>query len=177
MAKAKTRVEFRRRREGKSDYYKRLKLLKSNKPRAVVRISLKNVNIQFTKFDMNGDNIVVSATAKELKKKGWKWSTSNTPAAYLAGIAAGKKALENGIDEAVLDIGLHVPSKGSKVFASLKGMVDAGIEIPFNEDIIPAEDRLLGKHINNDIEKDVLKIKKDLIGDSVKEPAEEKGAE
>ena len=34
---------------------------------------------------------------------------------------------ENGVKEGVLDIGRKIPVKGSKVFAALKGVLDAGI--------------------------------------------------
>ena len=39
-------IEFRRKREGKTDYKRRLRLLLSNKPRLVIRVSLKNIIIQ-----------------------------------------------------------------------------------------------------------------------------------
>jgi large subunit ribosomal protein L18 len=41
-----------------------------------------------------------------------------------------------------LDIGLHVPSKGTRVFAALKGVVDAGVEVPYSEDIVPDDERI-----------------------------------
>lgn len=147
-------VPFRRRREGKTDYRYRLRLLKSGMMRAVVRKSLRNITVQFIKFNAKGDEVITSASAFELRKFGWKFSTSNTPAAYLVGYLAGKRATEKNIKEAVLDIGLQHPSKGGKVFASLKGMIDAGVSIAHSDDAFPSEERIRGKHISNDVEKE-----------------------
>ena len=61
------------------------------------------------------------------------------PRAYLTGYLAGKRAAKNGIEDAVLDIGLRGPAKGSAVFAALKGMIDAGIEIPHGEEVLPSQ--------------------------------------
>ena len=141
-------VEFRRRRAGKTDFRLRRRLVASELPRAVVRCTSRNTTIQFINFDPKGDLIMASSSTKELAKLGWKNATGNTPSAYLAGYLAGKRASEKGIGNAVLDIGLRPPVKGSKVFAALKGMLDAGIEIPHGEEIFPAEERISGTHIN-----------------------------
>lgn len=141
------RVPFRRRREGKTDYRQRLRLLRSEKTRMVVRRSLRDTTVQFIDFGPTGDLVRVSAKASEIRKLGWQSSTSNVPSAYLAGYLAGKRALAKGIDEAILDIGLHVPSKGGKVFATLKGAVDAGVFIPHSEDVLPSEERIMGSHL------------------------------
>jgi len=158
-------VKPRRRREGKTDYRQRLKLLRSRKVRIVVRKSLQNIQIQFVEYKEGGDNILAHANSKELiNKYNWKFSTSTTPAAYLTGVLAGKKAKGKGIDECVLDIGRHSPSTGSKIFASVKGIVDAGIECPHSEKKIPSEDRIMGKHLNKEITIAVNDIKSKIIG-------------
>ena len=36
---------------------------------------------------------------------------------------------------------------GSKLYAALKGVVDAGITIPASEEIFPSDERLSGSHI------------------------------
>ncbi len=142
------RVQFRRRREGRTDYRSRLALLKSGETRAVVRRTNGNVIVQFVDWDGEGDSIKASAVGQELQKLGWTGSAKNTPAAYLTGLLAGKRALEAGIDEAVLDMGRHANVRGSKVFAALKGMVDAGVYIPHGDDMFPSEDRLTGKFLD-----------------------------
>lgn len=141
----RTRVPFRRRREGRTDYRRRLALLKSGETRLVVRRTAGNVIVQFVDWAETGDVVKATAVGQELQKLGWEGSPKNTPAAYLTGLLAGKRALESGIDEAVLDLGRHNPVRGSKVFAALKGVVDAGVFVPAGDDeIYPTEDRLKG---------------------------------
>ena len=84
-----------------------------------------------------------------MKKFGWDIATSNLPAAYLTGYLAGKKAAKEKIKEAILDIGTHSAHAGTKIFATLKGVVDAGIEIPCNERMLPSDDRIRGEHIKS----------------------------
>lgn len=143
------RVPWRRRREGKTNYYRRLKLIKSGKPRFVVRRTNKYIVVQVAEARIDGDKIIAAAHSRELVKLyGWKGGTKNTSAAYLTGMLAAYRALQKGVKEAVLDIGLHEPVKGSRVFAALKGAIDAGLEIPHSEEILPSEDRIAGKHIS-----------------------------
>ena len=141
------KVAFRRRRETRTNYYIRKKLLTSRETRVVVRRSNKNITVQFADFAMEGDKIIVSASTKELVKKGWEYSTSSIPAAYLVGYLAGKKAVAADIEYAVLDLGMQNPQHGGVLFAVVKGMLDAGLEVPASEDVLPDEERLAGKHI------------------------------
>lgn len=163
MAKnAVYRVKMRRRREGRTDYRKRLALLKSGMPRAVVRRTNTRLVIQFVEYQEDGDKVVVTVTSDMLKKYGWNRSYKSVPAAYLAGYLAGKRALEKGIEEAVLDIGRHHAHPGSRIFAALKGMLDAGVEIPHGEEVLPDEERIVGKHIGEDVEKMFNEVKSKL---------------
>jgi large subunit ribosomal protein L18 len=138
-------IPFRRRREGKTNYRSRLALLKSKKPRAVVRKSISGTTIQLIDYDPEGDRVLAQASYKDLKKLGWKYSLKDVSASYLVGLMAGIRAKRAEIPEAVLDIGLLEPTRGNRAFAALKGMVDAGLEIPHSENIFPEEDRLLAK--------------------------------
>ncbi len=156
------RLPFKRRRKNITDYRTRLNLLRANIPRAVVRKTLQNTIVQIVNFEAIGDKIISSATAIELKKYGWSYSTKTVPAAYLAGYLAGKRAIKKGIEKAVLDIGRQVPSKGGRVFAALQGMLDAGLLIPHSEDKLPDADRLSGKHLNKDMESEITQIKSKL---------------
>lgn len=144
---SKYKVAFRRRREGKTDYSARFKLVDLDKNRLVVRISNANVIVQIIKIGKDGDETIVSAHTKELQKMGWLGGTKNTSAAYLTAYLCAKKALAKGIDSAVLDIGLKQSVKGSKVFSALKGAVDAGLNVPHGDSVIPGEDRISGEHI------------------------------
>ena len=138
---------LRRRREGVTDYRSRRKAITSNSPLLVVRISNKNVSCQFVKPTVKGDVVVTSAHSKELSKLGWKGSLKSTPACYLLGLLAGRKALKQGVKEAVVYMGLAPFINGSRTAAFLKGVVDAGVEVPVGEDVFPSEERLSGKSI------------------------------
>lgn len=144
---SKYKVAFRRRREGKTNYAARMKLVDLDKSRLVVRVSNANVIAQIINVGDDGDETVVSAHSKELQKMGWLGGTSNTSAAYLTAYLCGKKALDKGVKHAVLDIGLKPSIKGSKVFAALKGANDAGLDVPYGESIIPEENRINGEHV------------------------------
>lgn len=143
--KATYEVKFRRRREGKTDYKKRLALLKGNKPRFVVRKSNKTITAQIIEYKKEGDKVLSHSNSNELKKFGWKLNTKNLPAAYLTGFLCAAKAKEAG--EAILDIGRNTPVHGSIVFAALKGAVDAKLNIPFDEKAFPKEEKINGKEI------------------------------
>jgi len=143
----KTIVPHRRRRELKTDYQKRFALLKSGKCRLVVRKSLSNVTCHVVKYEPTGDRCLVSAGTHELKKLGWKANTGNIPAAYLAGLLCGVRAKKNKISEAVLDMGLYKPTAGSRIFAALRGAVDAGLSVAHSGKILPSDDRTKGAHV------------------------------
>jgi len=151
------KTKRRRRAEGRTDYSKRLNLLKSEKPKLSIRISNNKVIAQIIKYERIGDQTLVNTTSLELKKFGYIGHRSNVCAAYLTGLLCGKKAVARGIKEAVLDIGLHTPVSGSNVFAALKGAVEAGLIIPHDKTVMPSDDRVSGKSIN-DYRKIDLKI-------------------
>ncbi len=141
------RVHLRRRREGKTDYQARKALVTSRKPRLVTRGSLKNIEVQVMVAKPHGDEVLAAANSRELiKSYDWKAPTGNIPAAYLTGLLCGLKAKAIGINEAILDIGLVSPTKGSKIFAALSGIVEAGVMVPHSEEKIVKE-RMKGEHI------------------------------
>ena len=142
------KVPRKRRRQGKTDYYFRYRVLKSGqKIRAVVRKTNKYIIAQFIEFAPAGDKTLVGVTSKVLNKLGWKGDPNSTPAAYLTGLLAGLLAKKKGITYAVPDIGLHRAVKGARIFAVIKGMRDAGVEVPASEEILPSDDRVRGEHI------------------------------
>ena len=142
------RVPFRRRREGRTDYRHRAALIRGGYVRLVVRKSNRHLRVQFIEYTDKGDKVLATAVSKELQELGWTASGKSTPGAYLTGLLAGKRAMEKKIDEAVLDIGLREPTKGATVFAALKGALDAGMQIPHSEGMIPSKDRISGKHMH-----------------------------
>ena len=149
MAKGpRYRRPFRRRAEGKTNYHKRLKLLKSKKLRAVIRASGNHITVQIVQSKLGGDKIIVSAHSKELKTKfGWNANTGNIPAAYLTGFLAGTRAKKQDVEEAILDLGIFYHR--NRVLAAFKGIVNSGLEIPHNESFFPEniEETINGSHI------------------------------
>ena len=156
------RRRYARRSTGQTDYHRRLKLLRSGTPRAVVRITNTQVICQLISYQEDGDRIISAADGKSLRGKyAWpaKASTKSVPAAYCTGYALAKQVQKSGHDEAVLDIGLAASTSGNRVFAALKGMVDGGLSVPHSEEIFPSEDRLAGAHIDKSIAGAVEKTK------------------
>jgi large subunit ribosomal protein L18 len=141
-------AKFRRRREGKTDYKARRAFIVSGKPRLVTRTSINNVIAQVIVAKPRGDEVLVSAHSRELGKFGWKAPNGNLPAAYLTGYLCGLKARAAGVEEAIFDIGLYAPTKGARIFAVLKGILDAKVNVPHSEDKLPDEKRLSGEHIS-----------------------------
>ena len=138
-------VPYRRKREGKTNYRRRINILQGQTLRLVIRKSLKNINIQIVEYSPLGDKVIASANSKELLKKGWKADTSNLSAAYLTGFLLGTKAKKG--THAVVDIGSSPSIKGSILYAAVKGCIDAGVDIPCSESVFPANDRIEGKHV------------------------------
>ncbi|MBN2202585.1 MAG: 50S ribosomal protein L18 [Candidatus Aenigmarchaeota archaeon] len=163
MKRSRYLMPFKRRRQKKTDYKKRLALLKSGKTRLVIRKSLSNITVQFVDYIPEGDKTLACASSTELKKFDWT-KNGNVPAAYLTGLLAGMKAKEKKIEGAVLDMGLQTSTKGSRIYAALKGVVDAGIIVPHSEEILPKDDRISGKHISEETVKKFEEVKKKIVG-------------
>ena len=140
-------IPFRRRREGRTDYYARGKLLLSQNPRMVVRKTNREIIIQLSVPDPAGDRTLVAAYSRDLAGYGYTGSRSNTPAAYLTGILFGARCRKAGYPGAVLDIGLARASPGARVFAALKGAVKAGLAVPHSGEVLPDDSRVRGEHI------------------------------
>ncbi|MEM3671478.1 MAG: 50S ribosomal protein L18 [Thermoprotei archaeon] len=142
------RVRFRRRREKVTDYRKRLRLLSSRLPRLVVRRSNRYVYVQLVSSSKAQDKVEFSASSRELADLGYASGLASTPASYLTGLLAAKRALRKGIEKAVLDIGASSNAPKSSVYAVLKGCVDGGLDVPHSEEMLPDESRLKGEHIS-----------------------------
>nr|AJS11947.1 large subunit ribosomal protein L18 [uncultured archaeon] len=137
---------LKRRRTMKTDYVQRLALLKSGKPRLVIKRSLNNIHVQVISFENNADKTNVDVFSKALRKHGWKGHCGNISAAYLTGYLAGLMAVKRGIKEANVDIGLQ-SSRSSALFAVAAGARDAGVRIAIGKEILPGMDRIKGKHV------------------------------
>ncbi len=142
------RVPYRRRREGKTNYQKRKALIQSKQPRLTIRTTQKHTTAQIIQAKTTGDQILASAHTQQLTKNyAWQAPCANLPAAYLTGLLCGHKATTKGIKKAILDTGLQTPTKGAKIFAALKGTLDAGLTIPHKEEVLPDQKRIQGQHI------------------------------
>ncbi len=138
-------VNYRRKRQGKTEYRNRLRLIQSKRTRLVIRKSNKNIIIQAVNYDQNGDKIVTMTNTKELQKLGWKGNTKNMSAAYLCGLLFGKKWKVKEI--LVPDIGQYTSVKGCKLYAVIKGVVDSGVKVAHSPEVFPSEDRIKGNHV------------------------------
>jgi len=151
--------EFKRRREGKTDYKRRASLLKSRIPRLVVRKTNRYIIVQIVKSEEAQDYVLCTANSSELKKMGLSGSLKNSGASYLTGLLVAKKAKEKKIKNAIADFGNYHSTKGGKIYAVLKGVSDGGIEINFDEKMAPPEEKIK-KGIK---EEQFKKIKENLI--------------
>jgi large subunit ribosomal protein L18 len=179
MLKSKSKtytLVFKRKKEGKTNYKKRIRYITSNKTRFVIRLSNKNIKIQGINFDKDGDLIIGTTDSLNLKNFGWKGSFNNMPSAYLTGLLFGKNIKEK-VNEGIIDIGLRSMTKGGKFSAVIKGIVDSGIKVPHSEEIFPKEDKINGKVISEfskslkgdtnfeDLTKIFENVKKKILGD------------
>ena len=146
---------LRRLREEKTNYRKRGTMVMGKRDFITVNISNQNTQVQILTPGMTGDKVVSSAHSRYLIEKGWKGSRKSVPAAYLTGYLAGKKALGKGAKGAILYTGTKRYTQ--RMAAALKGVVDAGLEVPANEETFPPQDRLNGEHLT--VKNDVSKMK------------------
>lgn len=98
---------FRRRQEGKTDYYQRKRLVtqhkaKYNSPkyRLVVRFTNRDVIAQIVSSQITGDFVFTSAYSHELPRYGIRHGLTNWAAAYATGLLVARRALQKlGLDE------------------------------------------------------------------------------
>src|SRR3989344_786590 len=153
----------RRRREYKTDYKLRLSLLKSEKPRLVVRKTNKYIIIQVIESEEAKDKVLAGITSKELLENGWDkkfaGSLKSLPAAYLSGLLMAKKIKEKlKKPQVILDIGMTRHVKGSRMYAAAKGIIDGGVELNMSESVCPSKERLNGDHLDKNVAEMVKKI-------------------
>lgn len=155
-------LPYKRKRLSKTNYKKRLGLVKSEIPRLVVRRSNKKISTQVIEFHLTGDKTLVSATSMDLEKYGFPKPGKNLPSSYLTGYLIGKLAMQKKVKKCVLDIGLNVSTKGNKFYAVLQGALDAGLTIPAGKEIMPDPKRIRGEHIKGFNPSTVELVKKNI---------------
>ena len=146
---------LRRLREEKTNYRKRSTMLMGKRDFITVNITNENTQVQILTPGMTGEKVVASAHSRYLLEKGWKGSRKSVPAAYLTGYLAGKKALGQGAKDAILYTGTKRYTQ--RMAAALKGVIDAGLEVPANEETFPSEERINGEHLT--VKNEVSKMK------------------
>lgn len=94
-------VKFKRRREGRTDYYARKRLVvqdknKYNTPkyRMIVRFTNKDVICQVAYARIEGDKVICAAYAHELPRYGVKVGLTNYAAAYCTGLLLARRLLQ-----------------------------------------------------------------------------------
>ena len=146
----KYRVPFRRRKEGKTNYHRRLKLIISRRKRLVIRCSNKHTTVQVVDALVQGDKILAQSHSSQLEKNfAWLHNPGNMPSAYLTGYLCGLRTKKSKIQDIILDIGIIVHNE--RIKAAFKGFLDAGIEVPHDEKWFPEslDERVNGSHIEN----------------------------
>merc|ERR1712179_56108 len=167
-------VKFRRRREGRTDFYARKRLVvqeknKYNTPkyRMIVRFTNKDIICQIAYARIEGDMIICCAYAHELPRYGVKVGLTNYAAAYCTGLLLARRLLkqlnldtiyegqtevdgdeyyvddadgEAGTFRCFLDVGLHRTTTGARVFGTMKGAADGGLDIPHSTKRFPGYD-------------------------------------
>ncbi|KAH8052454.1 5S rRNA binding protein [Aureococcus anophagefferens] len=154
-------VKYKRRREGKTDYRARKRLItqdknKYNTPkyRLVVRFSNKYVTCAVHSSELVGDKCIATATSKELGRYGLKvgldelYEGNTDPEGEVVKTEVGKKEyyVEELDDDkrpfkCILDVGIQTTTTGNRVFGALKGATDGGLDIPHNYKRFPGYDK------------------------------------
>jgi len=117
-------------------------------PFVSVHITGKYIYSQILKPTATGDLTIATASSRDLVKKfGWKGSTKNLPGAYLTGYYLGRLAGEKNLKEVIVYSGVGRFVHGSRIASLINGVKDAGLEINVNEESLPDEKRISGKHI------------------------------
>lgn len=140
-------IDYRRKREGKTNYKKRLRYLLSGRERIVVRHGLSSTTCQLVAYSENGDMVIFTTSSQEIKKLGYRGHTGNIPCAYLTGLLHGRKMIAKKVSSAIIDLGFHPSIRANRSYACIAGILDAGIKINVSADMLPSKERLSGKDI------------------------------
>ncbi len=159
----------RRRKESKTDYSKRIKLLKSGDPRLVFRKTNKYLITQYVESIEAQDTVITGITSKGLMKYGWpkesRGNLKSMPSSYLTGLLMGKKIIKEKLKIPIIDFGMIRSLNKTRAYGFLKGVVDAGVKIKHKEEVFPNEDRIKGKHMKKDFSSVFEKIKSKITGE------------
>ncbi|MCK9597228.1 hypothetical protein M0R19_08655 [Candidatus Pacearchaeota archaeon] len=169
----------RRQKQAKTDYHKRIKLLKGNSPRITFRKTNKYITTQYIISKEALDKIEIGITSKKLLDYGWpkesEGSLKSIPASYFTGMLMGKLIIQKNLPKnPIIDIGMTRNVHKSKIYGFLKGLIDAGIIIKCDKKFFPTEETIKGKNMKKDISKIFDKIKSSMNSISEKDLREKK---
>ena len=153
MNRAGIKTIKRRRKENKTDYLKRLKLLKGRRSRIVFRKTNRYIIAQYISSKEAQDKIEFGVTSKILLKYGWpkEASLKSLPASYFLGYYFGWKIIKEKLKEPILDFGMIQTIHKNKLYAFIKGLADSGLKISCKKEAFPEEERIKGEHLKNKI--------------------------
>lgn len=161
------RTQKRRRKENKTDYLKRLKLLKGEKPRIVFRKTNRYIISEYVVSREAQDKIIVGFDSRKLNEYGWpknaQGSLKSIPASYLTGYLIGKIITKQNLEVPILDAGMNRVLHKNKIYAFIKGLIEAGIKINCKKDFFPEDSRIKGQHLKNKIPFEEIKSKIDKL--------------
>ncbi len=159
------RTQKRRRKENKTDYLKRLKLLKGEKPRIVFRKTNKFIISEYIVSKEAQDKVIIGFDSRKLNDYGWpknaQGSLKSITASYLTGYLIGKAIIKQNLEMPILDTGMNRAIHKNKIYAFIKGLIEAGIKINCKKEFFPEESRINGQHLKNKIPFNEIKSKID----------------
>ncbi len=163
MNQAGIKTIKRRRKENKTDYLRRLNLLKSGKPRIVFRKTNKYIIAQYVSSREAQDKIEFGVNSRVLLKYGWpeKGNLKSVTASYFLGYYLGKRIIKEKLEEPIIDFGMTQTIHKNKLYAFIKGIIDAGLKISCKKEAFPDEERIRGEHLQNKIPFANIKLKLD----------------
>jgi len=159
------RTQKRRRKENKTDYNKRLKLLKGEKPRIIFRKTNRFIITEYVISKEAQDKVVVGLDSRKLMEYGWPKETEGSlksiTASYLTGYLIGKIIIKQKLETPILDVGMNRAIHKNRIYAFIKGLIDAGIKMNCKKEFFPEESRINGEHLKNKVPFSEIKSKID----------------
>lgn len=155
-----------RRKQNKTDYLKRLNLLKGKCPRVIFRKTNKYLIAQYAISREAQDSIEIEVNSKKLLMKGWPkefaGSLKSIPASYLTGYLMGILIKKEKKETPIVDFGMMRVLHKTKAYAFLKGLKESGVKIVCDEEFFPNEEKIIGKNMKKDFSKYFQEIKNKL---------------
>ncbi len=157
------KIQKRRRREYKTDYRKRIKILKGGVPRIVFRKSNRYVIAQYVTSKQAQDKVEFGVSSRDLIKYDWPKETlgslKSIPASYLLGLLMGRNIIKKKLKTPIVDFGMLRTIHKNRIYSFLKGLIDSDIKIKCKEEFFPPEDKIKGKNLKKDFSKIFEEIK------------------